>query len=168
MEAEAHIPREAQRGLMPAARAISFVLAAALLAACSRSPVGPPPAASAATSAASQTAAIAWTSFDDAAVERARREHRYLLLGLESDGCVPCRTMERRTYRDPLVVALIAGSFVAARANVDARPDLEARYGDKWPATVIFSPDGRELARYQGFIAPAEFAAILSQLSARD
>jgi uncharacterized protein YyaL (SSP411 family) len=70
--------------------------------------------------------------------------------------------MEATTYHDPSVRDLIGRSFLAAKVDVDARPDVEERYADYgWPATVIFSPDGRELGKYRGYIAPEAFAEIL-------
>ena len=41
-------------------------------------------------------------------------------------------------------------------------PDVEERYGAYgWPATVVFSPDGEELGKYRGYIAPDAFADLL-------
>jgi uncharacterized protein YyaL (SSP411 family) len=70
--------------------------------------------------------------------------------------------MEATTYHDPAVRELLDGHFIAAKVDVDARPDIEERYGAYgWPATVLFSPDGAELGKYRGYIAPDAFADIL-------
>ena len=70
--------------------------------------------------------------------------------------------METVTYGDPKVAALIGGHFVAIRADQDASPELSSRYGDwGWPATIILSADGTELAKLRGFIEPDKLAALL-------
>ncbi len=63
---------------------------------------------------------------------------------------------------------LLDAHFIAAKVDVDARPDIEERYNAYgWPATVIFSPDGLELGKYKGFIAPERFAEILKEVVAQ-
>ena len=74
--------------------------------------------------------------------------------------------MEATTYHDPAVAQLLDARFIAAKVDVDSRPDIEERYGEYgWPATVIFSPDGEELGKYRGYIAPEAFADILRDVT---
>ena len=76
--------------------------------------------------------------------------------------------MEATTYHDPAVRELLAAHFIATKVDVDARPDIEERYGDYgWPATVMFSSDGVELGKYRGYIAPDAFAEILRAVTGR-
>jgi uncharacterized protein YyaL (SSP411 family) len=73
--------------------------------------------------------------------------------------------MEATTYHDPAVAAVLAAHFIAVKVDIDARPDIGERYGDwGWPATVIFSPDAQEIGKYRGYIAPADFVAILNDV----
>jgi len=70
--------------------------------------------------------------------------------------------MEATTYHDPRVQELLAKHFVAAKVDVDARPDIEERYGAwGWPATILFSADGEELGKYKGYVAPDAFVQAL-------
>jgi uncharacterized protein YyaL (SSP411 family) len=73
--------------------------------------------------------------------------------------------MEATTYRDPAVRALLDARFVAAKVDVDARPDVGERYAEYgWPATVVFSPDGVELGKYRGYLAPDALVEILKTI----
>ena len=75
--------------------------------------------------------------------------------------------MEATTYHDPAVREILDKRFIAAKVDVDARPDIDERYGDYgWPATIIFSPDGEELGKYRGYIAPDRFVEILQEVIA--
>ena len=85
----------------------------------------------------------------------ATREHRLVILDLEAVWCHWCHVMADVTYGDPKVEALINDKFIAVRADQDANPELSSRYGDwGWPATIIFAPDGTELAKLRGYIEP--------------
>jgi uncharacterized protein YyaL (SSP411 family) len=48
------------------------------------------------------------------------------------------------------------------RVDQDANPDLSSRYGDwGWPATIVFGPDGTEIAKIRGYIEPERMQALL-------
>lgn len=105
---------------------------------------------------------IRWQPWSDAAFERARSEHRLVLLDLEAEWCHWCHVMDGTTYRDPEVAALVGTHFVALRVDQDARPDLSNRYEDYgWPATVVFDGSGKELVKFQGYIPPERMRALL-------
>ena len=105
---------------------------------------------------------LAWAAFEPAAFTRARAEHKLVLLDGAAEWCHWCHVMEATTYHDVRVQKLLDAHFVAAKVDVDSRPDIEQRYGDYgWPATVLFSADGKELGKYRGYIAPEAFAEIL-------
>jgi hypothetical protein len=110
---------------------------------------------------------LAWSSFDAGTFARARAEHKFVVLDGAAEWCHWCHVMEASTYHDPAVQKLLAARFIAAKVDVDARPDIEERYGDYgWPATVIFSPDGQELGKYRGYLAPDAFLEILRSVVA--
>lgn len=107
-----------------------------------------------------------WENLDKATFERARREHRFILLHCAAAWCHFCHVMEEVTYRNPEVGKLLRDRFIAVKVDIDARPDIEARYGDwGWPATIVFSPEGDEIGKMRGFIPPD---AMLETLTAVD
>jgi uncharacterized protein YyaL (SSP411 family) len=107
-------------------------------------------------------APLPWAAFDAATFAKARAEHKFVVLDGAAEWCHWCHVMEATTYHDAGVRSLLDAKFIAAKVDVDARPDIEERYAEYgWPATVIFSPEGEELGKYRGYIAPDAFAEIL-------
>ncbi|MDA7949172.1 MAG: DUF255 domain-containing protein [Hyphomicrobiaceae bacterium] len=105
---------------------------------------------------------ITWHAWGDALFETAKRENRHILLDLNARWCHWCHFMERRTYAHPDVRELVARGYLAVRVDQDANPDLASRYGDwGWPATIIFDPQGNEVAKLQGFQRPSLMSMIL-------
>lgn len=106
--------------------------------------------------------ALTWSGWSADVLAKAQAEKRFIILDLEAVWCHWCHVMEETTYRDAKVVALIKAKYLPIRVDQDANPDLSARYGDwGWPATIIFAPDGSELVKRRGYIAPENMAALL-------
>jgi uncharacterized protein len=105
---------------------------------------------------------LTWRGWSAETLETARTEKRFIILDLEAVWCHWCHVMEDTTYRDPKVVALLKSNYITIRVDQDANPDLSARYGDwGWPATIIFAPDGSELVKRRGYIAPENMLSLL-------
>jgi uncharacterized protein len=110
---------------------------------------------------------IAWQRDDTAAFAQAAREQRFVLLYLEAVWCHWCHVMQRETFTDAGVQAALAAHYVPLRIDHDARPDLANRYRDYgWPATIVFAPDGTEIVKRQGYIAPAPMRRLLEAIVA--
>lgn len=109
---------------------------------------------------------VAWRALDEAKIfAEAQATGKLVLLDGAAEWCHWCHVMEATTYHDAAVVRRIESSFIAVKVDVDARPDVEARYhAYGWPATVLFSPTGAELGKYQGYLPPAELLAILDKV----
>ncbi len=108
---------------------------------------------------------IAWQSWTDDLFKRSQAEKKLVLLDLEAIWCHWCHVMDQQTYRDPNVVQLLNDHFVSVKVDQDSRPDLSNRYSDYgWPATIFFSPSGKELAKRAGFIEPSEMKELLAKL----
>jgi uncharacterized protein YyaL (SSP411 family) len=111
--------------------------------------------------------AVAWRDFSAQAFADARRENRFVVLYLKAVWCHWCHVMEETTYRDPGVLAEMEKHYIPVRVDQDSRPDLSLRYEDwGWPATVVFRPDGVEIAKLRGYRAPEHFLAILKEIVA--
>lgn len=103
-----------------------------------------------------------WEGWSDSIFERAQREDRFVLLDLEAVWCHWCHVMEEVTYRDPAVIKLLQSKYITVRVDQDARPDLSNRYEDYgWPATIIFTPDGKEIIKRSGYIPPPMMTSLL-------
>ena len=116
---------------------------------------------------AADPAAIAWRPWSDAVFADAKREHKFVLLDLEAVWCHWCHVMDKETYADPAVIALINSRYIAVKVDQDARLDLSNRYENYgWPATVVFAADGSEIAKRQGYIPPRPMASMLQAIIA--
>lgn len=110
-------------------------------------------------------AGVSWQTWSEAVFERAKRESRFVLLDLEAVWCHWCHVMERETYHNPVVTALIEKHYIPVKVDQDARPDLSRRYENfGWPATIVFAPDGTEIVKRRGYIAPDRFAVLLQAI----
>jgi len=99
---------------------------------------------------------IAWTPFSDDALARALAEKRAVLIDFGAEWCLPCREMDRTTFRDPAVVRA-ASSLAMLKVDVtesDERAnDLMTRYAVPGvPTYVLLGPDGHERQRFVGLV----------------
>ena len=109
-----------------------------------------------------QSPEIQWRPWNKKLFEDAKQTKRFIILDLNAKWCHWCHFMERRTYAHPDVRKLIDTGYLATKVDQDANPDLATRYGDwGWPATIIFDPEGNEVAKLRGFQRPSRMSAIL-------
>ena len=88
-----------------------------------------------------------------------------MILDLEAVWCHWCHVMEKTTYANPEVQELLASKYLPVRVDQDANPDLANRYGDwGWPATIVFGPDGTEIAKIRGYIEPERMQDLLKAI----
>ena len=108
---------------------------------------------------------LKWSDWSDELFTRATAEKRFVILDLEAVWCHWCHVMEKTTYADPGVQSLLAAKYIPVRVDQDANPDLSSRYGDwGWPATIVFGPDGSEIAKIRGYIEPERMQALLQAI----
>jgi uncharacterized protein YyaL (SSP411 family) len=106
-----------------------------------------------------------WSEWSDDLFARAAAEKRFVILDLEAVWCHWCHVMEKTTYANPDVQELLAAKYLPVRVGQDANPDLSSRYGDwGWPATIVFGPDGTEIAKIRGYIEPERMQALLKAI----
>lgn len=108
---------------------------------------------------------LKWNDWSDDLFARAKAEKRFVILDLDAVWCHWCHVMEKTTYSDPKVIDLLASNYVPVRVDQDANPDLSSRYGDwGWPATIVFGPDGTEIAKLRGYVEPERMQALLKAI----
>ena len=91
-------------------------------------------------------------AWGEAAFARAQAEDKPILLDIGAVWCHWCHVMDRESYENPEIAALINEHFVAVKVDRDERPDVDARYQAAvsaisgqggWPLTAFLTPDGR-------------------------
>ncbi|MGH9859504.1 MAG: thioredoxin domain-containing protein, partial [Candidatus Acidiferrales bacterium] len=95
---------------------------------------------------------IDWHEWGDEAFARARSEDKPILLDIGAVWCHWCHVIDRESYENPEIAALINQNFVAVKVDRDERPDVDARYQAAisalsgqggWPLTGFLTPDGK-------------------------
>jgi uncharacterized protein YyaL (SSP411 family) len=93
-----------------------------------------------------------WHPWGAEAFARAQAEDKPILLDIGAVWCHWCHVMDRESYEDPEIAAIINEHYVAVKVDRDERPDVDARYQAAvsaitgqggWPLTAFLTPDGR-------------------------
>ena len=95
---------------------------------------------------------VDWYEWGEEAFARARAEDKPILLDIGAVWCHWCHVIDRESYENPQLAAIINRLFVPVKVDRDERPDVDARYQAAistlsgqggWPLTGFLLPDGR-------------------------
>ena len=94
---------------------------------------------------------IQWHEWGPEAFAAAQRDNKPMLLDIGAVWCHWCHVMDRESYDDPEIAAIVNQHFVAMKVDRDERPDIDSRYQAAvqavsgqggWPLTAFLTPDG--------------------------
>jgi uncharacterized protein YyaL (SSP411 family) len=95
---------------------------------------------------------VQWQEWGPDAFARAAAEDKLILLDIGAVWCHWCHVMDRESYEDPGMAAVINEHFVAVKVDRDERPDVDTRYQaavsaisgqNGWPLTAVLTPQGK-------------------------
>ncbi|MFZ0318963.1 MAG: thioredoxin domain-containing protein [Candidatus Sulfotelmatobacter sp.] len=95
---------------------------------------------------------IRWHEWGEEAFTTAQRENKPMLLDIGAVWCHWCHVMDRESYEDPDVAAIVNEHFISVKVDRDERPDIDIRYQAAvsavsgqggWPLTAFLTPDGK-------------------------
>jgi len=95
---------------------------------------------------------IHWHEWGAEAFAAAQRENKPMLLDIGAVWCHWCHVMDRESYEDPEVAAIVNAHFIAVKVDRDERPDIDSRYQAAvqavsgqggWPLTAFLTPGGK-------------------------
>ncbi len=95
---------------------------------------------------------IQWNEWGPEAFAAAARENKPMLLDVGAVWCHWCHVMDRESYDDPEIAAIVNEHFIAVKVDRDERPDIDSRYQAAvqavsgqggWPLTAFLTPDGK-------------------------
>ncbi len=92
---------------------------------------------------------VDWYPWGDDAFERAAAEDKPIFLSIGYATCHWCHVMERESFEDPEIAALLSDSFISVKVDREERPDIDGVYmtvcqlmtgHGGWPLTVVMTP----------------------------
>jgi uncharacterized protein len=95
---------------------------------------------------------IQWHEWGAEAFAAARGADKPMLLDIGAVWCHWCHVMDRESYDDPGIAAIVNEHFIAVKVDRDERPDIDSRYQAAvqavsgqggWPLTAFLTPDGK-------------------------
>lgn len=95
---------------------------------------------------------VDWHEWGDEAFAKARAESKPILLDIGAVWCHWCHVIDRESYENPEIAALINQFYIPVKVDRDERPDVDARYQSAigaisgqggWPLTAFLTPDGK-------------------------
>ncbi len=95
---------------------------------------------------------VDWYAWGEAALQRAKQEDKPILLSVGYSACHWCHVMERESFENEDIAALMNQHFVSIKVDREERPDIDNIYMQAvqamtqqggWPMTVFLTPDGR-------------------------
>jgi len=93
---------------------------------------------------------VDWYPWGDEAFEKAKQEYRPIFLSIGYSTCHWCHVMERESFEDEEVAAILNRDFVAIKVDREERPDIDQIYmtvcqgmtgHGGWPLTIVMTPD---------------------------
>src|SRR6202167_4896605 len=95
---------------------------------------------------------VQWHEFGDEAFAAARAADKPVLLDIGAVWCHWCHVMDRESYDDAEVAAIVNEHYIAVKVDRDERPDIDSRYQlavsavsgqGGCPLTAFLTPDGK-------------------------
>jgi len=95
---------------------------------------------------------VDWFPWGEEALSKAAIEDRPIFLSIGYAACHWCHVMERESFEDERIAALLNANFVPIKVDREERPDLDAIYMDAvqaltgqggWPLSAFLTPAGK-------------------------
>jgi uncharacterized protein YyaL (SSP411 family) len=94
---------------------------------------------------------VDWYPWGEEALTRAREQNKPLIVSIGYSACHWCHVMERESFEDAEVAAVMNEHFVPVKVDREERPDVDAIYMDAvqamtghggWPLNAFLTPEG--------------------------
>ncbi len=103
---------------------------------------------------------VDWYPWGDEALAKAKAETKLIFLSVGYSSCYWCHVMERESFMDPEIAALLNKHFVCIKVDREERPDIDEIYmqalriymqlvgskqGGGWPLSMFLTPNAKPL-----------------------
>ncbi|MDH3536220.1 MAG: DUF255 domain-containing protein [Gammaproteobacteria bacterium] len=115
---------------------------------------------------------VEWRTWEEEAFSDARADNRLVFVSIGYFSCHWCHVMQRESYRDDAVAALLNRDFIAVKVDRELDPDLDQRLIDfvekvrgaaGWPLNVFLTPDGYPVTGFT-YLPRETFIGVLQEL----
>jgi len=116
---------------------------------------------------------VDWYPWGPEALAKAKREDKPIFLSVGYSTCYWCHVMEKESFEDEEVAAILNEHFVCIKVDREERPDIDEQYmlatqimtgRGGWPNSVWLTPDGRPWMAGTYFPKP-QFIEVLNTLN---
>jgi uncharacterized protein YyaL (SSP411 family) len=116
---------------------------------------------------------VDWYPWGEEAFEKARKQNKPIFLSIGYFTCHWCHVMEKESYSDPSVAAILNADFVSIKVDREERPDIDRLYiayveattgNAGWPLNVLLTPDRKPF--FGGtYYTPDQLKSLLNQVA---
>ena len=95
---------------------------------------------------------VNWKAWNTETLQEAKDEKKLMIISVGYSACHWCHVMEKESFEDSTVAALMNKNFISVKVDREERPDVDQIYINAvqlmtgsagWPLNVITLPDGR-------------------------
>ncbi|MCU0559270.1 MAG: DUF255 domain-containing protein [Desulfobacterales bacterium] len=109
---------------------------------------------------------IEWHAYESG-MARSKAETKKVFLHFYADWCSFCVEMERKTFKDPAVIAALNRNFIPIRVDADRNKEIAALFRVQGlPDSWFIDEAGAPIGHRPGFIPPEQLLAILKTIMA--
>lgn len=116
---------------------------------------------------------VDWYPWSLEALNKAKNENKLIFISIGYSACHWCHVMEKESFVNDEIAALLNENYVSIKIDREERPDLDQTYmsavqlitgGGGWPLSCFTTPEGKPF--YGGtYYTPSQFKEILVQLN---
>ncbi|HQD12648.1 MAG TPA: thioredoxin domain-containing protein, partial [Chitinophagales bacterium] len=106
---------------------------------------------------------VDWFPWGDEALQTAQSQNKLLIISVGYAACHWCHVMEKESFENEEVAAVMNGGYISIKVDREERPDIDQVYMNAamittgqggWPLNVIALPDGKPV--YAGTYFPKQ------------
>lgn len=115
---------------------------------------------------------VDWYPWGEEALQRARAEQKPIVVSIGYAACHWCHVMERESFENPQVAAVMNAHFVCIKVDREERPDVDQVYMEAlhtmgvqggWPLNVFLTPEAKPF--YGGtYFPPTSWTQLLTSI----